>query len=96
MKNAPDILSKVNSVCQQYMVAPSLKNWLELHRKQILHRASRQRNWKVGFEGKDKLGWKHKDTECKSGKDMLPTVAKIKEQVCKWNSSRWNNQIIPY
>lgn len=38
-------------------------------------------SWKAGLKGKDKLSWKQKD--CKSGKDRLPAVTKIKEHVPK-------------
>lgn len=87
LKSAPDTLSKANSVCQQYMVAPSLENCLGLHCKQIPHRVSRQGTGKLAWK-ENKLSWNREDTDCKSGKDRLPAVTKIKEHVPKWNRSR--------
>lgn len=54
LKNATDSLSKVNTVCQQYMVALSLKNCLGLHCKQMPHRL-RQRTGKLAW--KESTNW---------------------------------------
>lgn len=86
LKNATDNLCKVNAVCQQYMVALSLKNYLGLQADTTQSQWTGK--WRAGLEGRDKLSWKQKDTDCKSGKDRLPAVTEIKEHLPKQNWSK--------
>lgn len=82
LKNAPDTLSKVNSVCQQF------EEMFGITLQADTTESQRTRSWKAGLKGKDKLSWKQKDIGWKSGKDRLPAVTKIKEHVPKWNWRR--------
>lgn len=69
LQNATDCLSKVNTVCQQYMVALSLKNYLGLHCKQIPHRVSGQ--------GTGKLTWKERKNWVENKRTLTVNQAMI-------------------
>lgn len=69
LKNATDSLSKVNTVCQQYMVVLSLKSYLGLHCKQMPHRVSGQ--------GTGNLAWKEKTNWVENKRTLTVNQARI-------------------